>query len=184
MSSDQDQNENQDQATPKSKIKSRSQIDQESGAAPVRRPTPSSILVYVALVIVTYLYSFVVPGEPVLDFGERFAVTIFIRLMIVFLLVNRSTIGWILALLFEASQIVLFPLSFDVPNEPKSWGLIFLHTAAMALLLTRATRQHIFSRDPETTTAERGDHEREDESEEVQADGTPSSSRSSSSSST
>jgi hypothetical protein len=175
MSSDQ---ENQ---TPKSKIKTRDEIEQEKGTAPARRPTPSSILVYVALVIGVYLYSVVVPGEPVLDFGERFAVTIFIRLMIIFLLVNRSAIGWILALIFEGAQIVLFPLSFDVPNEPKTWGLIFLHTAAMALLLTRATRQHIFAPDPEIVAQQKQLEDEDQASESDQAEASSSSSSRSSS---
>jgi hypothetical protein len=171
----------QEQQTPKSKIKTRDEIEQEKNPTPFRRPTPSSILVYVALVIGVYLYSVVVPGEPVLDFGERFAVTIFIRLLIIFLLVNRSTIGWILALLFEASQIILFPLSFDVPNEPKTWGLIFLHTAAMALLLTRATRQHIFAPDPEIVAQQQKPEEDDQAAESDQADASSSSSSRSSS---
>jgi hypothetical protein len=149
MSSDQEQNEAQEKQTPRSRIKTRDQIDQETGAVSTRRPTPSSILVYVGIVIFIFFYGFLVPGEPSLAFGERLAVTVFLRIMIIFLLINRSTIGWILAILFEISQIILFPLSFDVPNEPKTWGLIFLHTAAMALLLTGATRQHIWARDPE-----------------------------------
>jgi hypothetical protein len=180
MSSDQEQNE-QKKTTPKSKIKTRDQIEQESGAAPIRRPTPSSILVYIGIVIFIFFYGFLVPGEPTIDFGERLAVTVFLRIMIIFLLINRSTIGWILAILFEVSQIILFPLSFDVPNEPKTWGMIFLHTAAMALLLTGATRQHIWAPDPEIVNQSTGDPDAE-ETEQHQADPSASSSSRSSSS--
>jgi hypothetical protein len=181
MSSDQEQNEQRKKPTPKSKIKTRGQIEQESGAAPVRRPTPSSILVYIGIVIFIFFYGFLVPGEPTIDFGERLAVTVFLRIMIIFLLINRSTIGWVLAILFEVSQIILFPLSFDVPNEPKTWGMIFLHTAAMALLLTSATRQHIWAPDPEIIKQSTGVPDA-DEVEQHQADASSSSSSRSSSS--
>lgn len=154
MNNEQSRTDQDQSDSPKSKIKTRDQIEQEQNPAPPRQPTPSSILVYVGIVIFIFFYGFLVPGEPVLDFGERLAVTVFLRIMIIFLLINRSTIGWILAILFEVSQIILLPLSFDVPDEPKSWGLIFLHTAALALILTHTTRQHVFRPDPETTAQE------------------------------
>jgi hypothetical protein len=170
MSSDQNADEQNQTRAPRSRIKTREQIEQEKNPTPARQPTPTSILAYVGLVIFILFYGFLVPGEPSIDFGERLAVTVFLRIMIVFLLINRSTIGWILAILFELSQIILFPLSFDVPSEPKSWGLIFLHTAALALILTATTRRHVFDPDPETVTLQNPKHEKSD-AEQNQADG-------------
>lgn len=148
MSSDQEQ-EPQEQ-TPKSKIESR---DQQAAAMSTRRPTPTSLLVYVAFVILTMVYGLVIPGEPVLAIDQRLAITIFVRLLLIFLLVNRSWVGWILAVLFEALQIILVALLIEPPGGPKIWGMLFLHTATLALLLTGATRQHIWRKDPEPAPA-------------------------------
>lgn len=132
--------------TPKSKIQSRSQ-----SAEPVstRRPTPTSVLVYVAFVFLTMIYGLVIPGEPTLAIDQRLAITIFVRLLLIFLLVNRSWIGWIFAVVFESLQIILVALLIEPPGGPKIWGMLFLHTASLALLLTGATRQHVWHREPE-----------------------------------
>jgi hypothetical protein len=174
MSKEQEQN-----PTPRSKIKSRSEIE----STPARRPTPPSILVYIGIVIFTLLYGLVIPGEPTLAFDQRLAITVFFRLMLIFLLVNRSLIGWILALIFEAMQIVLVAVMIEPPGGPKIWGMLFLHTAALALLLTGATRQHIWSGRQERPPGPRTRAQIE-EDEQRQRDATSSSSSSSSSSGT
>ncbi|MFW6075243.1 MAG: hypothetical protein ACOC9Y_06595 [Chloroflexota bacterium] len=149
MSSDQEQ-DSQEQ-TPKSKIQSRGQ---QAAEMPGRRPTPTSLLVYVAFVILTMVYGLVIPGEPVLAIDQRLAITLFVRLLLIFLLVNRSWIGWILAVVFETLQIILVALLIEPPGGPKIWGMLFLHTATLALLLTGATRQHIWRKDPEPAPVE------------------------------
>lgn len=141
-----DQEPDTPEQTPKSKIQSRSQ--QQAAEAPTRQPTPTSILVYVAFVFLTMIYGLVLPGEPSLAIDQRLAITIFVRLMLIFLLVNRSWIGWILAVLFEALQIILVALLIEPPGGPKIWGMLFLHTATLALLLTGASRQHVWRKDP------------------------------------
>jgi hypothetical protein len=176
MSNEQAQEQHGDQqTTPKSKIKSRREI--EGATAPPRRPTPSSLLVYVAIVLFTFGYGALIPGEPSLAFDQRLAITVFFRLMLIFLLVNRSVVGWVVALLFEAMQIILVALLIESPGGPKVWGMVFLHTAALALLLTGATRQHIWSWREESLAAQRAEQARQQE-EQAQAGESSSSSSS------
>lgn len=182
MSSDHAQEQSEEQQTPRSKIRSRREIEEASGDAPRRKPTPSSILVYVVIVLSTFAYGVVIPGEPPLAVDERLAITVFFRLMLIFLLVNRSVVGWAVALLFEAMQIVLVALLVESPGGPKVWGMVFLHTAALALLLTGATRQHIWSKREESLAAERAEQARQQAQLEEQEQNQASSSSSSSSS--
>jgi hypothetical protein len=173
MSSEQEREEKK--TTPRSKIKSRAETEN----VPERRPTPASILVYVGVVVFTLFYGLIIPGEPALAVDQRLAITVFFRLMLVFLLVNRSFVGWIVAVIFEAMQIILVALLIEPPGGPKIWGMLFLHTAAMALLLTGATRQHVWRRSEERPPGPRTRAQIE-EDEQRQRDATSSSSSSSS----
>ena len=166
--------EEQSESTPKSKIKSRNEMAQAE--MPKRTPTPTSILLYVAIVVISMLYGLVVPGEPALAVDQRLAVTIFIRLLLIFLLVNRSFVGWVLAALFESLQIILIALQIEPPGNPKIWGTLFMHTAALALLLTRATRAHVWSAAREKPPGPRTRAEIEADEERRQADASSSSS--------
>jgi hypothetical protein len=177
MSSDKEQNDQQEQQTPKSRIKTRDQIQREAGAVPARRATPASILAYVAIVVTLFVFWAVVPGYPPIDFDGQLAVSVFLRLLVIFLLMNRSAIGWIIALLIEGIYIIVFSIQIaqvGPETAAKLWGLLFISIAAMALILTRSTRQHVFSPDPEVIS-QQGEHP--DQAE-------PSSSESRSSSST
>jgi hypothetical protein len=112
---------------------------------PARQPLPGSIWIYVVVVLLIYLFGGLWPGDPALAFDGRLAVTTFFRLLFIFLLINRSTVGWILAAAFEAMAIVLLIVTFEPPATIKLGVLMFLHSAALALLLTRATRVYIRS---------------------------------------
>lgn len=171
----------QEQQKPASRSKIRSRL--EESPAVTRRPSPPTILIYVVVVIATLVYGLIIPGEPVLAVDQRLAITVFFRLMLIFLLVNRSFVGWILAVVFEAMQIILVALLLEPPGGVKVWGMLFLHTASLALLLTGATRQHIWSARQERPPGPRTRAEI-DEDEQAQRDATSSSSSSSSSSGT
>lgn len=157
MSNDQTSTNQGQESAPKSKIKTRDQIEQEQNPTPPRQPTPSSVLVYVGLVIVMYLYWGLFPGYPPLELEANLATSVFIRLLVIFLLVNRSIVGWIIGVVLEGIYIVVF--SFQIAgiggeSAAKLWGLLFMSIALMALLLTRTTRQHVFRPDPEIKSQE------------------------------
>lgn len=188
MSSDQEQTDQTDQAdqAPKSKIKTRRELDEQSGAVPPRQPAPSSIFAYVAVIITLFLFWGIVPGYPPIALDGQLAVSVFLRLLVVFLLINRSTIGWLIGAVIEGIYIIMFSIQIaqEGPDQAaKLWGLLFISIAAMALLLTRATRQHVFSPDPEVVAEQSGDPDAEapDETDEDQAVSSSSSSGSSSS---
>jgi hypothetical protein len=173
----------QNQAAPQSKIKTREQIEQGKNPAPPRKPTPSSVLVYVGLVIVMYLYWAIFPGFPPLELEANLATSVFIRLLVIFLLMNRSFVGWIIGILLEGIYIVVLSLqiaSIGGDSAAKLWGLLFMSIALMALLLTRTTRQHVFSPDPEIVAQQQADPDAESDDERGQAEAPSSSSRSSS----
>jgi hypothetical protein len=149
MSSDQAPEDQQENATPRSKIKSRQEIEQEKAPTPVRRPTPTSLLLYVGLVIVMYIYWAVFPGYPPLELEANLGTSIFIRLLVIFLLINRSVVGWFIGIVLEAIYIITFSFqiaSIGGDSAAKLWGLLFLAIAALALLLTRTSRQHVWSK--------------------------------------
>lgn len=181
MSNEQEQTD-QEKTTPKSKIQSRHERDAAS-TLDQRRATPATILVYIVIIIFTFFYGFLIPGEPSLAFDQRLAITVFFRLMIVFLLINRSVIGWFLAIVFESLQIILVALLIEPPGGIKVWGMLFMHTAALALLLTGLTRQHIWSKREESLVPPPSSEQPDsgDAGESDQAEGSSSSSRSSSS---
>jgi hypothetical protein len=112
---------------------------------PTRQPLPGSIWIYIAVLLLIYLVGGLWPGDPALAFDGRLAVTTFFRLLFIFLLINRSTIGLILAAAFEAMAIVLLIVTLEPPATIKLGVLMFLHSAALALLLTRATRVYVRS---------------------------------------
>ncbi len=148
---------NDQSSTPKSKIKTRDQIEQEQNPSPQRQPTPSSVLVYVGLVLVMYLYWGLFPGFPPLELEANLATSVFIRLLVIFLLVNRSMVGWVIGVLLEGIYIVVFSVQIagiGGDSAAKLWGLLFLSIALMALLLTRSTRQHVFQREPQVKSPE------------------------------
>ena len=119
--------------------------EDKSGQIEPRRPLPGSLWVYICVVLLLYAIWGLVPGHPSLAIEGSLATTIFFRLLIVYLLVNRSTIGWILAIAFEVLYIVILAVIIEPPGNVKSWSMLFLVTVALALLLTRATRVHIRS---------------------------------------
>jgi hypothetical protein len=173
----------QPKPTPKSKI--RSKRHEERLASPPRRPTPSSILMYIGLVILTQIVGAVFPGFPPFDLSGGGMLFLFLRLLIIFLLVNRSVIGWIIGLLLETFTIIVFSMELaavGVENAPKLIAMLFLTVAALALLLTRQTRSHIWAADPpvqkpsETTASDGDDAEQARETDEKrQADASSSS---------
>jgi hypothetical protein len=178
--SSQQELETQENATPRSKIKSRDQIEQEKNPAPGRRPTPSSLLFYVGLVIVLYIYWAFFPGFPPLELEANLGTTIFIRLLVIFLLINRSVVGWFIGIVLEAIYIIVFSFqiaSIGGDSAAKLWGLLFFSIAALALLLTRTSRQHVWSKGDDQVHEMRSSKTETDQAE-------ASSSRSSSSSST
>lgn len=186
MSSEQEQNEQPQAETPKSKIKTREQIDRAANPAPPRQLTPSSIMVYIGLVVFLYIYWALFPGFPPLELGANLATSVFVRLLVIFLLMNRSPVGWIIGTLLESLYIVIFALqiaSLGGDSAAKLWGLLFLSIAALALLLTRTTRQFVWAPDPEIIAQSTGDPDAPTE-EDQRSDqaGSPSSSSSRSSS--
>lgn len=145
MSTEQDQ----DAETPRSKIQSRNQS--EAAMRPAR-PTPASVFAYILVVILAQIVSAVVPGYPPFDLSGGGILFLFLRLLVFFLLINRSVLGWIVAVLVETVTIIIFSihLAAEGPGTaPKLWVLLFLTISSLALLLTRPTRQHIWAPDPE-----------------------------------
>lgn len=183
MSSDQAHEDQQEDSTPRSKIKSRKEIEQEKSPAPARRPTPTSILLYVGLVVVLYIYWALFPGFPPLELEANLGTSIFIRLLVIFLLINRSVVGWFIGIVLETIYIIVFSFqiaSIGGDSAAKLWGLLFLAIAALALLLTRTSRHHVWSKGDE---AEPDAHAFKATRTDDQAEPASSSSRSSSSSS-
>lgn len=152
MSSDQahEEQNQQQESTPRSRIKSRQEIEQEKSPTPGRRLTPTSLLLYVGLVVVMYIYWALFPGYPPLELEANLGTSVFIRLLVIFLLINRSVVGWFIGIVLEAIYIVTFSFqiaSIGGDSAAKIWGLLFLAIAALALLLTRTSRQHVWSKD-------------------------------------
>jgi hypothetical protein len=113
---------------------------------PAPRPQlPTSIWLYIVVVVLIYLVAGLFPGEPTLAIDGRLAVTTFFRLLFVFLLINRSTIGLIIAAVFEAFSLMLLVVTLPDADVVKLGVLMFLQSAALALLLTRATRVFVRS---------------------------------------